>query len=408
MTTSTHVKDASVSILRSTEAIRERAEFLLQRARAGESSWFEVDDASMERAADLVVAVTRSRYPDLKIPYHSRWRHFEAGGIDRNAEMRTRLAALDTPSQARAMIDLAVVSVLLDAGAGPDWGYVEPGTGQRFTRSEGLGVASWHAFADGVFSSDPNQPWRVDAAGLRNVDVDVLGGVFQAGPENPLVGLAGRVELLRRLGAALADRPEVFGPQGRPGGMFDVLSGPTIAAHDILTRLLDTLSGIWLADNDIGGVPLGDCWRHPAVSGPGATQGWMPFHKLSQWLTYSLLEPFEWAGVAVTGLDTLTGLPEYRNGGLLLDAGVLRLRDPEVAAQTWSVGDELVVEWRALTVALLDELAPLVRTGLGLDSAALPLACVLEGGTWAAGRSLAQQLRAGRPPLSISSDGTVF
>ncbi|MUM35413.1 URC4/urg3 family protein, partial [Mycolicibacterium sp. CBMA 361] len=407
MTTSTHVKDASVSILRSTEAIRERAEFLLQRARAGESSWFEVDDASMERAADLVVAVTRSRYPDLKIPYHSRWRHFEAGGIDRNAEMRTRLAALDTPSQARAMIDLAVVSVLLDAGAGPDWGYVEPGTGQRFTRSEGLGVASWHAFADGVFSSDPNQPWRVDAAGLRNVDVDVLGGVFQAGPENPLVGLAGRVELLRRLGAALADRPEVFGPQGRPGGMFDVLSGPTIAAHDILTRLLDTLSGIWLADNDIGGVPLGDCWRHPAVSGPGATQGWMPFHKLSQWLTYSLLEPFEWAGVAVTGLDTLTGLPEYRNGGLLLDAGVLRLRDPEVAAQTWSVGDELVVEWRALTVALLDELAPLVRTGLGLDSAALPLACVLEGGTWAAGRSLAQQLRAGRPPLSISSDGTV-
>ena len=87
----------------------------------------------------------------------------------------------------------------------------------------------------------------------------------------------------------------------------------------------------------------------------------MPFHKLSQWLTYSLLEPFEWAGVPVTGLDALTGLPEYRNGGLLLDTGVLRLRDPDWAARTWSVGDELVVEWRALTVALLDELAPLVR-----------------------------------------------
>ena len=131
----------------------------------------------------------------------------------------------------------------------------------------------------------------------------------------------------------------------------------------------------------------------------------MPFHKLSQWLTYSLLEPFEWAGVTVTGLDALTGLPEYRNGGLLLDTGVLRLRDSELAAQTWSVADELVVEWRALTVALLDELAPLVCAGLGVD---LPLACVLEGGTWAAGRTLAQQLRAGSPPLSISSDGTVF
>ena len=67
-----------------------------------------------------------------------------------------------------------------------------------------------------------------------------------------------------------------------------------------------------------------------------------------------------------------------------------------------------MVEWRALTVALLDALAPLVRARLGLDSQALPLACVLEGGTWAAGRAVAGQLRAGSPPVSISSDGTVF
>jgi hypothetical protein len=132
----------------------------------------------------------------------------------------------------------------------------------------------------------------------------------------------------------------------------------------------------------------------------------VPFHKLSQWLTYSLLEPFEWAGVRVVDLDALTGLPEYRNGGLLLDTGVLRLRDPDWAGRDWQVGDELVVEWRALTVALLDELAPLVRARL--DAADLPLACVLEGGTWAAGRALAQRLRGGRPPLSVISDGTVF
>lgn len=131
----------------------------------------------------------------------------------------------------------------------------------------------------------------------------------------------------------------------------------------------------------------------------------MPFHKLSQWLTYSLLEPFTRAGVPVEGVDTLTGLPEYRNGGLLLDAGVLALRAPEYAERTWEVGDELVVEWRALTVALLDELAPRVSARLGVD---MPLACALEGGTWAAGRLLAQQLRGGLPPLTIDSDGTVF
>ncbi len=70
------------------------------------------------------------------------------------------------------------------------------------------------------------------------------------------------------------------------------------------------------------------------------------------------------------------------------------------------MGSELVVEWRALTVALLDELAPRVRTYFGVPT--LPLACILEGGTWAAGRELATELRGGNAPLSIASDGTVF
>lgn len=185
-----------------------------------------------------------------------------------------------------------------------------------------------------------------------------------------------------------------------------MVTGPTVTAHDLLSAVLDALSGVWLTDNTIGGQPLGDCWRHQAAPGPGLSRGWMPFHKLSQWLTYSLLEPFERAGVAVTELDALTGLPEYRNGGLLLDTGVLRLRDAALAEKDWTVDDELIVEWRALTVALLDELAPLIRDRLGAPR--LPLACVLEGGTWATGRALAARLRDGAPPLSIISDGTVF
>ena len=91
-----------------------------------------------------------------------------------------------------------------------------------------------------------------------------------------------------------------------------------------------------------------------------------------------------------------------------LDAGVLMLKDPSLADRLHAPGDELIVEWRALTVALLDELAPLVREQLGLSAEQMPLACVLEGGTWAAGRALAQQLHDGQPPLNIQSDGTVF
>ncbi|ORA24385.1 URC4/urg3 family protein [Mycobacterium aquaticum] len=399
---------AAVATLRSTAAIRERAGVLLQRARAGRSPWFVVDDEALPRAAAEVAAVTRERYPDLHIPYHSRWRHFEAGGVDRKAELDGRLADLDSAARARTLIDLTVVSVLLDAGAGPGWQYRETTTGRTFARSEGLAVASWHAFFDGVFSSDPGRPWQVDAAGLSALDDDALARAFQVDSRNPLVGLDGRAQLLRRLGAAMAGQPAVFGEPGRPGGLFDTVSGPTVTAHTILTRLLTSLSGIWPADNAIDGQPLGDCWPHPAVPGDGPSWGWMPFHKLSQWLTYSLLEPFTWSGVEVTGLDALTGLPEYRNGGLLLDTGVVQLRKPEWARRTWSVGDELVVEWRALTVALLDELAALVRVRLGAGAEHLPLACVLEGGTWATGRRLAERLRAGSPPLTISSDGTVF
>ena len=380
----------AAATLRSTTAIRERARYLLNRARAGDSPWFEVRDDMLPAAAAEVAGITRSRYPDLRIPYHSRWRHFEAGGIERTAE-------LDAP----AMVDLTVISVLLDAGAGPSWHYLETATGQRFTRSEGLGVASWHAFGSGLFSGDPARPLQADAVGLRNLTAARLADAFQCGSENPLVGLDGRVSLLHRLA-------DVLHPHGRPSDLFDLIGGRRIEAHDILARVLASFSGIWLAPNRIGAEALGDCWRHDAVPGPGLTNSWMPFHKLSQWLTYSLLEPFEWAGVHVDGLDGLTGLPEYRNGGLLLDTGVLQLREPQWAARSWDVSDELVVEWRALTVALLDELAPLVRTHLGVDAAQMPLACVLEGGTWAAGRAFAGRLRDGRPPLSVVSDGTVF
>ncbi len=398
----------AAAALRTTTAVRQRAQRLLNRARAGDSLWFSVHDDSLPAAAAEIADVTRARYPDLHIPYHSRWRHFEAGGVDRKAELDTRLAAEDTPARARAMIDLAVVSVLLDAGAGAGWQYLEATTGQRFSRSEGLAVASWHAFGGGLFSSDAAHPLQVDAAGLRSLSVERLAEEFQCGPANPLVGLESRVLVLRRLGDALASQPEVFGPQGRPGCLFDLMAAKRVTAHDILSQLLASLSGIWLAANSIGHEALGDCWRHDAVPGPGLTRGWVPFHKLSQWLTYSLLEPFEWAGVHVEDVDALTGLPEYRNGGLLLDTGVFRLHEPDWAARTWKVSDELVVEWRALTVAMLDELAPLVRTRLAVDAGQMPLACVLEGGSWAAGRATAQRLRDGSPPLSVVSDGTVF
>jgi hypothetical protein len=399
----------AVATLLEPATIRERARNVLAAATAGRSRHFRVHRERLDDAAAKVETVTRRRYPDLRVPYHSRWRHFEAGGVDRNGELTGTLADRDAAACARARIDLAVVSVLLDAGAGPTWSYREATSEQRYSRSEGLGVASFRAFMAGTFSARDDDPLRVDAAALARVDSAMLARVFQADADNPLVGLDGRAALLRRLGAALLARRQFFGSGARPGALYDTLtvSGHApVSAGALLRTLLDGLGTIWLAGNALDGVALGDVWRHPHAGGSGETAGWVPFHKLSQWLAYSLFEPFEWAGVAVVDREALTGLPEYRNGGLLLDTGVLALADKADAQRTHEVGSELVVEWRALTVALLDEIAPLVRMRLGLPE--LPLACILEGGTWAAGRELARELRGGDPPLSIRSDGTVF
>ena len=92
----------------------------------------------------------------------------------------------------------------------------------------------------------------------------------------------------------------------------------------------------------------------------------------------------------------------------MIDSGLLRLRDEAAAREIWRPGDEIIVEWRALTVALMDEVAHAVRQQLRMGESALPLACVLEGGSWAAGRELALQHRGGLPPLQVLSDGTVF
>ena len=397
--------------LLSTRVIRERCGNITRAVEAGHSQHFRIDRSRLPFAARAVADVVRRRYGDGDIPYHSRWRHFAAGGVDRKSELDRRLKDETPAARLRAHVDLTVISVLLDAGAGPVWRYREPGTVDDYTRSEGLGVASFCAFLAGAFSASPGEPMRVDAVALTDIDAATLGRWFQVRADNPLVGLEGRAALLRRLGNLLETRPDQFGLTSRPSALFDrMLASRSVAAPAILHALLDAFGPIWRAgngyDGDSGDALPGDVWRHPHAGGTGPSAGFVPFHKLSQWLTYSLFEPFEWAGYAIGDRDALTALPEYRNGGLLIDTGVLDLCDDADRSVVWDVGSEIIVEWRALTVSLIDDLAERVRAELARPQ--LPLACVLEGGTWAAGRDLAARLRAGEPPLTVRSDGTVF
>ncbi len=393
-----------VARLRDPATIRARAGQIFDAGVAGRLSHFAVDLSKLPAAADLTVAAIRADYPTLDIPYHSRWRHFDVGGIDRWGRLVSGFGT-DPLERTRAAIDLAVTSVLLDAGAGPDWRYrTHDGV---FVRSEGLAVASFDLFAAGAFSAGKTR-LRADAAGLAAFDTARLASGFQVAPDNPLVGLDGRAALIRRLGDSIARRPDIFGTPARIGNLADYLSATArdgrLPAARVLAALLEGFENVWPARVVVDGINVGDVGRHPA-----AEEGLVPFHKLSQWLAYSLFEPLEWLGLNVAGLDELTGLPEYRNGGLFLDTGVLSLREPAAASRAHPADGELVVEWRALTVVLLDRVADLVRDRLGLSQAEFPLAKVLQGGTWTAGRRIAASLRpGGGPPLRVESDGTIF
>jgi hypothetical protein len=395
--------------LRSPHTIRTRCARVLAAGLRDELAHFTIDLSKLGEVARRTARVTRERYPDMIIPAHSRFAHFDVGGVSRLAGLMGELSTRDPLERARVLVDVVVTSVLLDAGAGAAWRYHEHATGMDIGRSEGLAVASLAWVRDGGLSSR-GRAYEVDAGGLAAVDEDRLASAFQVSRDNPLVGVEGRVHLMRALGRALAARPDVFSREARIGQLVDFLYARSVAkalpAAAILEALLDSLASIWPGRLTLEGVALGDVWRHPQAGGDGASAGFVPLHKLSQWLSYSLLHPLSVAGLTVHHLDALTGLAEYRNGGLFVDLGVLATRDPAARTAVHEVSSELIVEWRALTVALLDRVAPLVNAELGV---ALSLPSVLEGGTWAAGREVARELRADAgPPLHIRSDGTVF
>ncbi|MEH1771463.1 MAG: URC4/urg3 family protein [Nostoc sp.] len=397
-----------IAYLRSPVAIRERCEQLFALVTEGQSRYFTCDLMRLTKVADYVIEVMRCEYPDLEIPFHSRWRHFEVGSVPRLAQLDSQLAGLTPVEKAAAKFDLAIVSVLLDAGAGNNWRYDEQETGLNLTRSEGLAIASLQMFCQGAFSS--HSLLQVDAQKLQAfTEAELITG-FQVNTKNPLVGISGRLRLLQKLGQVLVSSPNLFGNENpRPGNLVNYLLGKSqngqLAAASVFSAVLEGLSEIWPTRLEVAGINLGDVWQHPAVKDDGL----VPFHKLSQWLTYSLLEPLQELGLLITGLDALTGLPEYRNGGLCIDLGLVNLKHPDVLRSPHSVASEVIVEWRALTVILLDQIAATVREKLSMSPEELPLVKILQGGTWTAGRKIAAELRiAGTSPIQIDSDGTVF
>ncbi|GAA5844045.1 hypothetical protein JCM9279_003712 [Rhodotorula babjevae] len=441
----------TIAYLRSLPSIRERCGRVFALAEAGKLDYWTLDLAQQDKIVEFVCGLIARDFGDdyASIPPHGRWRHFVGGRVDPLLSSWDD-AAVDPLEKARRLVDLMVTSVLLDAGAGNDWKFAPKDGGDKIGRSEGLAVGSLEMFEAGMFSGDESQLCRVDAVGLSKITPEEIAKALQVSDSNPMTGIDGRAQLLVRLGSVLSDPSNAayFTQNGssRPGHLVDyLLSHPTSQAvpsavlgnkvavqmDTLWDIIISGLSGVWpAARSKIDGVSLGDVWPVECLAKQDGAEEFgdlVSFHKLSQWLTYSLIEVMEtllaWQFI---GKEQMTGLPEYRNGGLLIDFDLLVPNIPAMLTSfslpvpsspssyptllelpPFDASHSAMVEMRAVTICMLDRIRSGINARLGVE---LSLPQVLESSTWKGGREIAKKLRpeTAGPPFRYVATGDVF
>lgn len=285
--------------------------------------------------------------------------------------------------------------------------------------------------------------------GLTALSIETFRKHFQITAQNEIIGDVSRVSLLNSVGKSFLSLPEIFGEAGRPGNLVGKLSscsstttyianeetdyilaqksGNELEYETLWNVLQKTLLPAWPKNRtQVDGVPIGDSWPLEVLAklnqgkSESKTANIQPFHKLTQWLAYSLSVPFiRVLGFEWKNLSLGTGLPEYRNGGLFVDMGVLELKEPvlqqgransQEQTPSFEATSDVIVEWRAMTVALLDQLYETIRDKFSKQGVQLNMAQMLEAGTWKGGRELAAKYRPSTKssPIVIQGDGTLF
>lgn len=102
-----------------------------------------------------------------------------------------------------------------------------------------------------------------------------------------------------------------------------------------------------------------------------------------------------------------------------MDLGVLNLKEEALKIglassqkdlPSYEATSDVIVEWRAMTVALLDKLHELIGAHFASQGVKLSMPQMLEAGSWKAGRELAAKFRpeTKSSPILIEGDGTLF
>ena len=436
--------------------VRLRCAGVLRSVEQNLSASFRLDRSALDLLAQRVTAQLQDKAFTASAFTAPFWQRLQSDGIDRPAELSRLLSGEAALDRARAWADLALLGTLLGADPGPRWRYVEqqalptaafaqatpdellalldragksaaegaaapppiaatspstgPSTSPSTGGSTGLALATFRAFVAGAFSADKTRPCRADAATLRHVDVAALRAMLQGTPLNTIQGLEKRAALLSRLGQVLPARLSELVPPLH----LQAEAGTEVMASALLSALLPALAAAWPAA-PVQGLPAGDVWQHrwagdAVVAGQDAGQdlgtgGWVPLHAATQALVCTLALPLQQAGYRLVGLETLTASADSSNSALLLAAGVIVPRQQRLLSLSLKPGDEAVVECRALTVALFEEITNQVRATLQPAQGALAAelqvaevvhatAVVLAGG--------------GAPALTVEGDGALF
>lgn len=392
---------AAINLL-SAEAVRARSRAVLDAARAGNLEHVAVDLDKLPAAVGKCIAAIGAAYPDHQIPPFGCWRFFEADGVDRWAALAgTR--GFETPSaMLRSAADLAIMTHCVSVPVHGAWEWSDPVTGRAYGGRTGLGLGILSMFAAGSFSADPADPLRVDAHALIRLEEGEVAYGLQLDWNRDGDAIKAIVDLLKRLGEATGLRPDIFetGNEIRPGILADKMAAKQGAASidlsDCLAELQNGLSPMWSGGATLGEVVLGDAFCHSTLLQDEIGPGIVPFHLAPQEMAYALVEPFAWAGLETAALDDLTGLANLEHALLFLDAGVVSLTTGPESASDGQAALDRAIELRAVCTALTDHLADALRQELDAPAEALPLTCVMEGGSIRAGEKIASE----RPEFS--------
>ncbi|KAG2173013.1 hypothetical protein INT44_006986 [Umbelopsis vinacea] len=446
--------------LLSLRSVREQTKQMQHIVQSGRLQHFDIDLGKMEEVVRFVTLLVKRDYDDPSdMPSHSRWRHFEVGGKPRIKQLVSSWASATPTEKAKRLIDLCVMSVLLDVNPLHHWAYQEKSTGRTHKRTEGIAIAVLDLFKSGLFSSDPGDPNRVDASALADLTLDDLTSGFQLNAKNSLIGLEDRINLIQHVTETMKDYSNIFAgndkSSSRPGNMLDYIlshpstvrssKGTTVIQMETLWSVAILLGELWAQGSPVEGRSVGDVWPCEALRSAGFSDPYVPFHTTTQWLCYSIVEVLETQlGITVDGKDQLTPLTDYPNGnilciyltrftipnqpisyhpgGLLLDTGFLTLKKGDLESglsnyrrnsllpgqpkmevtPMFDISDPVVIEWRALTITYSEMIASKVRDKLK-SRKNLSLSQILEGGIWNAGRELAEISRPNtqEPPIVI-------